>query len=329
MLLGDWDTSDRFRGPAGLDPVAMRELCRALPDVQQDLEGARLALGEATSRVPTETSMLLIMALEMNYTATRWASGRSEQAETMAMPGPAGLRDWLPWLAPEPDASREGFDGVTRTVDAEVVPLVSATFDARLAGNCLAAVAPSGRERTALVQAGRDVAAHMCQLQNALQALEDMVNALPIIVTAAGEADSIRRKVSTTRRRPFTWNPIRDHIRPQEFLIPRPDAISSAISSAISAAVNALTADREAIIDARQRRYAAMRQGLEAKMERERLATIKIVNMLHGQAAGVVAGAGGWRALWQSVLGKTTGELAVEVGEQTASTKAAKRFLAE
>ncbi|KAF6796980.1 hypothetical protein CMUS01_15821 [Colletotrichum musicola] len=315
MFVGDWGMSDWFRGPAGLEPVAMRELVRAFADVQQDLEGTRLALGEATSRVPTETLMLLIMALEMNYTATRWALGRSKQAETMAMPGPAGLRDWLPWLAPEPDASRtrESFDTQSRilcgitgihtqlssfsglmrrarwTADTEVVPLLSASSDARLAGNRLAAVAPSGRERAGLVQAGRDVTTHMCRFQNALQALEDMVMTLPIIVTAAGEADPVRPKVSATRRRPFTWDAIRDYIRPQEFLIPRPEAIS--------AAVNTLTGDREAIIDARQRRYAAMRQGSEAKMERKRLATIKIVNMLHGKATGDVAGAGGWRAL--------------------------------
>lgn len=419
MFRDNWGISDWYRGPPDLDPVAMRELARACGDVQKDLEGARLALGEATSRVPTEISMLLIMALEMNQTTARWASGVPGHAETMAMPGPAALRDWLRWLAPELDVARtressdaqsrilHGITGVhtqlssfialvrraTWTVDVEVVPILSATSNAYLASDSLTALGLKGRERTALVQAARDIAAHVCRLQNALQALEDMVMALLIIATAAGEdasglaagrhrfwntsvlddwdrptrhlpgallsavysslgrtcphdgrmseetrtepdtgislwaasaPDPSRRKVSGIGRGPSTWDTFRDHIRPQEFSIPRPDTISSAIS----AAINALTADRQAILDARERRSAAMRKEKEANLERDRLITSGIITVLDsGAVAKDVAAAGGWRALLQSVFGTTTDE--VEMGKRTGTPEAAKRFLTE
>lgn len=39
MFRDDWGLFDWFKGPAGLDPIAMRELARASADAQQDLEG--------------------------------------------------------------------------------------------------------------------------------------------------------------------------------------------------------------------------------------------------------------------------------------------------
>ncbi|GJC90144.1 hypothetical protein ColLi_12982 [Colletotrichum liriopes] len=206
--------------------------------VHWDLTAARRDLSLVDASIPSDTTLLLLVAMRLKATAEGWTSpgnldgskkldphipppsSAAEQKEALA-----ALREWVGHLAPEVSSTLNtaAFEAqisilnsitsvqaglstfITRlrravqSIDQHILPLFTPDVVNETGLRLLEPLKRGSKERGALEPSVQEIEFHVCQLGNALQAVEDMTMALLVIIITADP--SIATAAVTNRHR--------------------------------------------------------------------------------------------------------------------------------